>query len=60
MESSTLFTIANAFGLKAGCMASVIVNRSNNETPDDTVLKKAEEDLADVLVHALDDLLKKI
>jgi uridine phosphorylase len=58
MESATLFTIASAFGLKAGCIASVIVNRTNSETPDDSVLKNAEENLASAVKHALENILK--
>lgn len=46
MESATLFTIISAFGLQAACIASVIVNRTTGETPDDAVLKQAELNLA--------------
>ena len=53
MESATLFTIANAFGLKAGCISSVIVNRTQNETPDDKVLAQAEQNLASAVNYAL-------
>ncbi|MBN2789246.1 MAG: uridine phosphorylase [Candidatus Delongbacteria bacterium] len=49
MESSTLFTIANAFGLKAACISAVIVNRTKNETPDDSILAQSEENLAKVI-----------
>lgn len=34
MESSTLFTMCAALGLKAGCIAGVIVNRTLQEIPD--------------------------
>jgi len=53
MESATLFTIANAFGLKAGCISSVIVNRTSGETPDDKVLAQAEQNLASAVNYAL-------
>jgi len=53
MESATLFTIANAFGLKAGCISSVIVNRTQNEIPDDKVLAQAEQNLASAVNYAL-------
>ena len=33
MESSTLFTMCSALGLKAACIAGVIVNRTLNEIP---------------------------
>jgi len=57
MESATLYTMANVFGLKAGCIAAVIVNRTTNETPDDSVLKKAEADLADAVKFAVESYL---
>ena len=53
MESAPLFTIANAFGLKAGCISSVIVNRTQNEIPDDKVLAQAEQNLASAVNYAL-------
>jgi uridine phosphorylase len=56
MESSALFTIASAFGLQAGCISSVIVNRTSSEMPDDAVLKEAEKNLADAVKYALDSL----
>ena len=49
MESSTLFTIANAFGLKAACISAVIVNRTTGEKPDDSILAQSEENLARVV-----------
>ncbi len=53
MESAPLFTIANAFGLKAGCISSVMVNRTQNEIPDDKVLAQAEQNLASAVNYAL-------
>ncbi|HPC81994.1 MAG TPA: uridine phosphorylase [Thermoanaerobaculaceae bacterium] len=53
MESATLFVIASVFGLKAGMVASAIVSRARSETPDDTVLALAEENLARVMKRAL-------
>ncbi len=58
MESATLYTVASAFGLKAGCIASVIVNRTKNETPDDSVLAAAEKDLADAVKSAVEHMIK--
>ena len=49
MESSTLFTMANAFGLKAACISAVIVNRTTGEKPDDSILAQSEENLAKVV-----------
>jgi len=60
MESGSLFTISNAFGLKAGCISAVIVNRCLNETPDDNVLKKAEANLADAIKFALEGYILRI
>ena len=54
MESATLLTIVNTFGLQAGMVASAIVSRVNEETPDDAVLRKAEEQLACVIKRALE------
>lgn len=59
MESATLYTMASAFGLKAGCIASVIVNRTREETPDDSVLSEAERNLASAVQHSLEHLLNK-
>ncbi|MBU4486159.1 MAG: uridine phosphorylase, partial [Candidatus Delongbacteria bacterium] len=57
MESSALYTIANAFGLKAGCISAVIVNRTLNETPDDSILSKAESNLATAVKFALESYI---
>lgn len=57
MESSALFTIANAFGLKAGCISAVIVNRTTGETPDDKILSAAEYDLASAVKYAVESYL---
>jgi len=53
MESATLLTIINTFGLQAACVASVIVSRASGETPDDAVLHVAEANLARVARDAL-------
>ena len=49
MESSTLLTVTNTFGLKAACISAVIVNRTTGEKPDDSILAKSEENLAKVV-----------
>ena len=54
MESSTLFTIANAFGLKAACISAVIVNRTTGEKPDDSILVQSEENLAKVIKNVVE------
>lgn len=56
MESSTLFTIANAFGLKAACISAVIVNRTTGEKPDDSILALSEENLAKVIKNLVDNI----
>ncbi len=54
MESATLLTIVATFGLKAACVASTVVNRTNSETPDDSILHLAESNLAIVMKKALE------
>ncbi|WP_116472448.1 uridine phosphorylase [Zobellella maritima] len=52
MESATLFTMCASQGLKAGCVAGVIVNRTQQETPDDTTMQKAEQQAIDIVIGA--------
>ena len=59
MESATLLTIINTFGLQAACVASVIVSRATGETPDDVVLKEAEANLAKVVKGAVSRHIKE-
>ncbi|NOR44150.1 MAG: uridine phosphorylase [Candidatus Delongbacteria bacterium] len=56
MESSTLFIMANAFGLKAACISAVIVNRTTGEKPDDSILAKSEENLAKVVKSLIENI----
>lgn len=56
MESATLFTIASAFGLKAACISSVIVNRTKTETPDDSILSQSEENLARIIKSVVNNI----
>lgn len=42
MESATLLTMCASSGLRAGCVAGVIINRTQKETPDHATLKEAE------------------
>lgn len=58
MESATLLTMCASSGLKAGCIAGVIVNRSLDEIPDHETLKKAETRSIEVVVEAARHLLK--
>ncbi|SJL82766.1 uridine phosphorylase [Vibrio palustris] len=57
MESATLLTMCASSGLKAGCVAGVIINRSQSETPDHDTLKKAETRSIKVVVEAARKLL---
>ena len=43
MESSTLFTMCSALGLRAGMVAGVIVNRTQQEIPNEATMKETEE-----------------
>ena len=52
MESATLFTMCSSQGLKAGCVAGVIVNRTQQETPDDLSLQQAEQQAIDIVIGA--------
>lgn len=57
MESATLLTMCASNGLKAGCVAGVIVNRSLDEIPDHETLKAAENRSIEVVVEAARILL---
>lgn len=57
MESATLLTMCASSGLKAGCVAGVIINRAQAETPDHETLKKAETRSIQVVVEAARKLL---
>lgn len=45
MEASTVLTQAAAYGLTAGAVTGVLVNRCENEIPSDSVLEKAEDNV---------------
>ena len=42
MESASLFTMCASQGLRAGCVAGVLVNRTKQETPDEETAKRIE------------------
>ncbi len=42
MESATLFVLANVFNLAAGAVCGVVVNRTKEEHPDDSLLREVE------------------
>lgn len=52
MESATLFTMCATQGLRAGCVAGVIVNRDEREIPDEEVQQRTEETAVGIVVDA--------
>lgn len=59
MESATLFTQCASSGLKAGCIAGVIVNRAHKETPDFTQLANVEARATSIVVDAARKLIQR-
>jgi len=57
MEVATLFTITRVFGLKAGAICGVIVNRNYEENIDQKIIEGVEKKLARVSVQAAKILL---
>ncbi|MEY0877476.1 uridine phosphorylase [Providencia manganoxydans] len=57
MESATLLTMCSSQGLRAGMVAGVIVNRTQQETPDEALLKKTEGNVLSIVVEAARRLL---
>jgi len=58
MESATLFTMCASSGLRAGCIAGVIVNRTQTEIPDHEVIQLAETHSIEVVISAVNKLLE--
>lgn len=58
MESATLLTMCASSGLKAGCVAGVIINRTQKEIPDHATLKETEARSIKVVVEAARKMLK--
>jgi uridine phosphorylase len=52
MESATLFTMCASQGLRAGCVAGVLVNRTQQETPDEATARRIESTTVAVAVEA--------
>ncbi|MCP1439144.1 uridine phosphorylase [Erwinia persicina] len=52
MESATLLTMCASQGLRAGMVAGVIVNRTQQEIPDAETMKKTESDAVRIVVEA--------
>ncbi|KXF81723.1 uridine phosphorylase [Enterovibrio coralii] len=58
MESATLLTMCASSGLRAGCVAGVIINRTQKEIPDEASLVAAEKRSISVVVESARKLLK--
>ena len=52
MESATLFTMCSANGWRAGMVAGVLVNRTQQEIPDEAVHDQVEANAVAVVVEA--------
>ena len=57
MESATLLTMCASQGLKAGMVAGVIVNRTQQEIPDQEMMKSTESKAVEIVVDAARRLL---
>ena len=57
MESATLLTMCASQGLRAGMVAGVIVNRTQQERPDPQIVQNAEEQAIQVVIAACRQLL---
>ncbi|WP_330927047.1 uridine phosphorylase [Candidatus Sororendozoicomonas aggregata] len=52
MEAATLLTMCASLGLRAGCVAGVIVNRTHTESPDEARIASVESNAIAVAVEA--------
>lgn len=59
MESSTLFTMCASQGWRAACVAGVIVNRTQQEIPDEVTLKNTESKVISIVVNAAKQLIEQ-
>ncbi len=59
MESATLLTMCAALGLRAGCVAGVIVNRVQQEIPSPERMVQTEADTIQIVVDAAGILLEQ-
>ena len=57
MESATLLTMCAASGLRAGCIAGVLVNRTTDETPDEASIAAVEHRAVNAVLAAAHRLL---
>ena len=52
MESATLFTMCASSGWRAGCVAGVLVNRTQQEMPDAATIAATESNAVAIVVAA--------
>lgn len=52
METATLFTMCSSSGLRSGCVAGVLVNRNQQETPDEAAIAAAESGAVKIVIAA--------
>lgn len=57
MESATLFTMCSALGLRAGMVAGAIVNRTQQEIPNEATIHQTEQTAIEIVVKAAELLL---
>ncbi|MDD1795727.1 uridine phosphorylase [Enterovibrio makurazakiensis] len=57
MESATLLTMCASSGLKAGCVAGVIINRTQKEIPDQATMAETEARSIKVVVESARKML---
>jgi uridine phosphorylase len=57
METATLMTMCASSGLRAGCIAGVLVNRVQQETPSEGRIQATESRAIDAVVAAARTLL---
>jgi uridine phosphorylase len=57
MEAATLLTMASAMGLRAGCAAGVVVNRTRSEHVTAEDLERGERNAVTVAVRAAAQLV---
>lgn len=58
MESATLLTMCASSGLRAGCVAGVLVNRGDQEIPAPEIIAKSENTAVEAVVAAARALLR--
>ncbi|SHO57479.1 uridine phosphorylase [Vibrio quintilis] len=57
MEAATLFTMCSSSGLRGGCVAGVIINRTQKEIPDHAIIRDVEAKSIRAVVGAARRLL---